>query len=90
MKVDIGEKIDPVTRERMRLAGLALPGEEPEEVSAWKKKLVIEERVREMASTLAVERGMEVDAAFEYAERFVARAFERYEELQRQKPTRLS
>lgn len=85
-----GEVADAITRERMRLAGLQVPGEEPKAVRDWKLAVNKENRVRETAGELLARKPITVTEAFTLAEEFVTLAYERMEALQRQEPTSAS
>ncbi len=84
------EVADAITRERMRLAGLAVPGEEPEAVRKWKLDVNRENRIRETAGELLARKPITVDEAFTLAEEFVTTAYARMEAIQRQEPSSAS
>lgn len=81
-----GEVADAITRERMRLAGLSVPGEEPAAVRQWKLDVNKENRIRETAGELLARRQLNVLEAFALAEEFVNVAYERMESIQRKEP----
>ena len=78
--------IDIIAAERMRLAGLHVPGEVSPEHAAWERELLQENNAREMAMALLNERELTVDQAFALAVEFVDTAFKRMDEIQRRKP----
>lgn len=88
MSKDNGKTVDAITAERMRLAGLHVPGEVSEEQTAWEREVIRENNVREQAGQLLTQRNISVDESFRLGEEFVDTAFRRMDELQRRKPGR--
>jgi hypothetical protein len=82
-----GNPIDIIAAERMRLAGLHVPGDVSPAQTAWERDLIRENNAREMAAMLLNQRDLTVDQAFEVAVEFVDKAFARMDAIQRQKPT---
>lgn len=79
--------VDAITAERMRLAGLAVPGEVSAEHAAWEREVLMENNAREVAGQMLVTRDISVDKAFALASEYVHKAFDRMNEIQRRKPT---
>jgi hypothetical protein len=79
--------IDAIAAERMRLAGLVVPGEVSPEHAKWEREVLRENNARELVGQLLCQRELSVAEAFKLAEEYVDTAFSRMEEIQRRKPT---
>jgi hypothetical protein len=82
------EPIDAIAAERMRLAGLVVPGEVSPEHAKWEREVLRENNAREMVGQLLISGHFSVSEAFKLAEEYVDTAFSRMEEIQRRKPGR--
>lgn len=81
-------KLDEITRQRMKLAGLAVPNDVSDEEQAWNKAVNREVRVRETAGELI--KTMPVAEAFAKAEEFVDLAIARFDAVYDKKPRTMS
>lgn len=79
--------IDAIAAERLRLAGLHVPGEVSPAHAAWERELLRENNVREQVATLLNHRDLTVAEAFALAEEYVDTAFARMDAIQRRRPT---